>query len=145
MSEAKIQLSVLEKEEKYVFHGSDLPDIQELEPRQAFTYHDGKRTEDGLPAVAATPFPEIAIFRSLIKGKSGFGNDGNKLFFEASKISLEESKNRTGYVYVLSRDEFHPKKGNILSMDWRSEQKVKPIKMFKVSFRDLPEEIKIIE
>lgn len=64
------KLLALEKEGKFVFHGS--PDvINVLEPRQAYNRNDetGTMEKHDEPAVFATPYAEVAIFRALINAK----------------------------------------------------------------------------
>jgi hypothetical protein len=59
-------LHKLEKEGRYVFHGS-ARELSVLEPRQSLNKNDqsGKMEPHGEPAVCATPFADIAIFRSM--------------------------------------------------------------------------------
>ena len=67
MSENKTRLLALEKNGNFVFHGSP-KDIVALEPRQAHNINKEtkKMEKDGEPAVFATSYAEIAIFRSLV-------------------------------------------------------------------------------
>lgn len=143
------RLLSLEKEGKYVFHGS--PDIIEvLEPRQAYnrSRETGKMEEDGEPAVFATPYADIAIFRALTdaRGVSGesssqFGIDDDELVFSATKNILEAAKTKIGRVYVLDRQNFHDLDG----MQCSSSQTNQPIKVIKVTIDDLPPNIETIE
>ncbi len=90
------KLLSLEKEGKYVFHGS--PDIiKTLEPRQAYNQNKetGVMEKDGEPAVFATPYADVAIFRALINAKgisgestSSFGINGEQLHFSATKNQI---------------------------------------------------------
>ena len=60
----------LEKEGKYVFHGSPY-DISVLEPRQGHNINEetGKIEKDDEPAVFAIFYVDVAIFRALINAK----------------------------------------------------------------------------
>jgi len=138
------ELRRLEKTGEYLFHGSPDKDIQILEPRQAYTWINGEKTEDGDPGVAATPYLDIAIFRSLIQAGSQFSVDGDELSFSATKEAQEIAKNKVGYVYVLPRNFFKPKNGYPLAMDWRCEKNVKPINIVEVQYKDLPKNIKLL-
>ena len=125
------KLLSLEKEGRYVFHGS--PDIIEtLEPRQAFNQNkeSGVMEKDGEPAVFATPYAEVAIFRALTspKGVSGestssFGINGEQLHFSATKNLLDSAKSKIGRVYVLDKQKFQDFEG----MQCRSSEVNNPI------------------
>ncbi len=143
------KLLALEKEGKFVFHGSS-DVIEILEPRQA--YNRNKETKqmekDGVPAVFATPYADVAIFRALINAKnvvgksmSRFGMDGEQLHFLATKNLLDQANKRTGKVYVLDKQKFKHFKG----MQCRSEESIIPIEVVEVSADDLPQNIEIIE
>jgi hypothetical protein len=144
LSEAKKRLLDLEKEGKYVFHGS-LENIKSLEPRQAYSF--GKK--DSAPSVFATPFAEVAIFRALINEKalredseSEFGMDEkDRLHFSATQNLLDRAKKSTGKVYVLDKSKFEEFKG----VQCRSEESVEPIEALEVKAQDLPENIKVIK
>jgi hypothetical protein len=147
MSLEKEKLLALEKEGKYVFHGSAVK-IGKLEPRQPeiFNTKEQKTEAHGEPGVSATPFAEVAIFRAIvnkqnfpsIKYASSFGLDrgGSKLIFDASKEVLERLKSGDykGYVYVLDKESF----GKFSSIEWRSGEAAAPIEIIEVSSRDLP-------
>ena len=153
------KLAELEESEGYVFHGSPFPDIRSLEPRQGKHVPDlSKPTEtilDGKPAVSATPYLELAIFRAIINNEnvqfnhtSGFGiNNGKKEFRLSSIEVLEEVKDKGGFVYVFNKKDFEPysrdNKARGDSMEWRSYKKVIPIDVIEVSFDDLPSKSKI--
>jgi len=143
------RLLSLEKEGKYVFHGS--PDtIAVLDPRQAYNYskETGKMEKDGEPAVFATPYADVAIFRALtdtrgVKGESTsqFGIDGDKLHFSATKNLLEAARRKVGRVYVLDKQKFQDFEG----MQCRSEEPNKPIEIIEVTVDDLPQNIRIVD
>lgn len=139
------KLLSLEKEGKYVFHGS--PDIiKTLEPRQAYNQNKetGVMEKDGEPAVFATPYADVAIFRALINAKgisgestSSFGINGEQLHFSATKNLLEGAKSKIGRVYVLDKQKFQDFEG----MQCRSTEVNNPIKIIEVSADDLPQNI----
>jgi len=145
----KEKLLALEKEGIYVFHGT-IAVLDELEPKQGrdFDYKLRKMINDGTPAVVATPFAEIAIFRAIInkkikaeKGKcwSRFSNDDGKLEFATTPEAMELAKKVKGYVYVFKKESFEWHN----SIEWRSAHKVKPVRIFEVNFEDLPADIKL--
>lgn len=145
----KESLIALEKEDAYVFHGSTEL-LGELEPRQAKIWDKGKKemAEHGEPSVVATPFAEIAIFRAIISNKiksdddkhySAFGSDGDKPFFETTPSVLKNAKDAVGYVYIFRKEDFV----KISPMEWRSNKKLKPARIFEVRFQDLPKNIKL--
>jgi hypothetical protein len=144
------KLLSFEKEGKYVFHGSP-EDIAVLEPRQAFNQNkeSGKMEEDGEPAVFATPYADVAIFRALINSRnvngeheSEFGiNNKDDLHFLATENLIEAAKKKIGKVYVLDKQKFQNFKG----MECRSTEINKPIEVVEVTINDLPQNIKIIE
>ena len=149
MERGKETLMSLEKEGAYVFHGSTEL-IKELEPRQAKIWDKEKKemVEHGEPSVVATPFAEIAIFRAVISSKiksddgkhySAFGSGGEKPFFETTPSVLKNAKDAIGYVYVFKKDGFE----KISPMEWRSNKKLKPARIFEVRFEDLPKNIKL--
>lgn len=149
----KEYLLQLEKEGNFLFHGSAIK-LDSLEPRQSYTIPRGEKEmiKDGDPAVAATPYVKIAIFRAIVnnhntpKGhRSGFGDDNGILQFRASQLTLGQVKGKNGYVYVLDRKGFKPRGKNEDCMEWRSEKTVKPICFVVVTDRDLPNNIEIMK
>lgn len=139
------KLLTLEKEGKYVFHGS--PDtIETLEPRQAYNQNKetGEMEKDGEPAVFATPYADVAIFRALINASgvsgestSSFGINGERLHFSATKNLLDSAKSKIGKVYVLDKQKFQ----NFEGMQCRSSESNSPIEVIEVSVDDLPQNI----
>lgn len=136
----KQKLSELEKEDKYVFHGSESL-INEFEPRQAHTIIEGQRMPDGKPAVFASPFAEYAVFMAIInktncpKGlRSGCSYSNRGLEFTATKTTLEQLNEQSkGFVYIFNRSDFKQKNGS----EWVSYKKVKPLRFIEVHFSDL--------
>lgn len=143
------KLLLLEKEGKYVFHGS--PDlITVLEPRQAYNHNqeNGEMEKDGKPAVFATPFADVAIFRALTDAKdlngdssSQFGMEGDTLHFSATENILEHAKVKVGNVYVLDKNNFK----NFQGTQCRSSEINQPIEVIEVTFDDLPQNIEILK
>lgn len=136
----KQKLEKLERENKYLFHGSGFL-IKTLEPRQAYQFTDGVNIPDGKPAIFASPFVNYAIFMALInktncpKGyQSSSGFDKDKLTFRATKKTLDQLNDISkGYVYILNRTDFTERyKG-----EWMSYKTVKPIDFVEVNKSDL--------
>ncbi len=140
------KLLTLEKEGKYVFHGS-LFDIDVLEPREGdqFVSDDKKSVKDGESAVWATPFAEVAIFRSLInpedvtsESQSEFGIDEEgRSFFKASQNLIDAAKKKTGKVYICDKKTFT----DVDKMQVKSNEKIVPVGIVRVSYKDLPSNI----
>ncbi len=103
--------------------------------------------KDGTPAVFATPFADVAIFRALINtvgvegdSESGFGIEEGKIHFKSTQNLLDAANKRKGFVYVLKKEGFEEPIG----IQCRSEDVVVPIEMVEVTAEDLPQDIKII-
>jgi len=140
------RLLLLEKEGRYVFHGSsDI--IESIEPWQAYNQNKetGEMEKDGNPAIFATPYADVAIFRALIQGtdlENEFGIDDNgQLHFIADKKLIERVKNKIGKVYVLDKSKF----GNFRGLDCKNEEAIIPIEVIEITVNDLPKNIKILE
>jgi len=143
----------LEKEGKYVFHGSPYGDIISLDLRQAKHIPDLSKPQkfilDGAPAISATPYIDFAIFKSLVNRENikdgyvgGFGfKEGKKEFRIPSREVFDSLKDKEGFVYILDKKDFEPysRDGNAHegNMEWRAYQEVKPIKVIKVGCEDL--------
>lgn len=89
-----------------------------------------------------------SIFRAIISNKikaddgkhySAFGSDGEKPFFETAPSVLKNAKDAVGYVYIFKKDDFE----KTSPTEWRSNRKLKPVRIFEVYFQDLPENIKL--
>ncbi|MFH0874208.1 MAG: hypothetical protein V1846_05225 [Candidatus Komeilibacteria bacterium] len=156
ISEVKKHLKELEISGDYVFHGSPFL-LDELEPRQAFKTPDLRQQDsvpDGDPCVAATPYADLSIFRSLVNGKnitiphsSSFGINGpdgkEQLRLAVSPNVLPQLEGKKGYVYVLSRKDFISYEDE-QGMEWRAHEKVNPIEVIEVTARDLPAQIEAL-
>jgi hypothetical protein len=152
-------LRALESEGKYLFHGSPSGDIDVLEPRQGQDASNSENPEemvdDGDPAISASPYADIAIFRSIINKTnistdctSMFGRRNGELEFSVSSEKvLEEAKTKKGFVYVFNRADFEPYSRNgeasEQSMEWRCHKTVSPVQVIEVNSGDLPEKEKI--
>lgn len=141
------RLKSLELENRYVFHGSENPNISVLEPRQAYTVVDGENLEDDKPAIHASPISEIAIFMAIVNMKncplgfnSGFEHRNSKTILHASKESLDQlNENSKGYVYVLPKEDFSPR-GAVQSISYKESS---PLQIVEVTKSDLPKEIEV--
>ena len=150
IGEARKELLALEEEGKYVFHGT-MVDLDILKPFQAFNKNKetGLMEKDGDPAVFATPYVDIAIFRALMdqdgmkeESTTEFWVENDKVYLEASENVLKHSKDIIAKVYVLNRNDFP---GFEEGMQCRSEVALKPIKVIDVKFEDLSGNIEIID
>ncbi len=147
-------LKNLEAEDKYVFHGSENPDIDELEPRQGYNHKDdGTKEEDGEPAVFASDRADYAILMALINKKNcpkGYHSSAGSvsqangevhLELKASKDSVEQlDEDSSGYVYVFDKSVFQqrPRKREYISVvPVTHTDKIKVVK------EDLPPELEI--
>ena len=157
MSSNKERILELEKTGKYVFHGSANGEIKELEPRQSTHVTDlSKPTEssinDGDPAVAATPYAQIAIYRAIVnsnnihfKHTSGFGfSSPTNIYYrvDSEKTLQEIFNNKVGYVYIFNKADFKPynrdRDPSEDEMEWRCYKPIKPVEVIKVTSNDLP-------
>ncbi|MCL5093565.1 MAG: hypothetical protein M1355_00290 [Patescibacteria group bacterium] len=117
----------------FVFHGSDNPDIEELEPRQA--YDKGK--PDGQPAVCAAINPDLTIFKSLMpKFSAGWTRINGEMLLLLKEKGDEEMKDKKGFVYILDKVLFSPDCNE--TGDWRAYKEIKPISKVKVGINDAP-------
>lgn len=157
----KKRLLFLENTGEYVFHGSANGGIEKLEPRQAKNMNDdGVDLDDGNPSVCATPYVEIAIFRSVLnRGNitnsnyyTQFGTNrmGEFNFAISNESAFNEARGKKGYIYVLDKKDFYPydrknpDSKNEKSMEWRAEREIIPKEVIEVDFEDLPENIEIV-
>lgn len=161
MSKNKEKLIELAKTGKYVFHGTPVVDLKKISPKQARHYNDPKNKMkyilDGDPAVCASPYIEPAIFMAIVNSQnisishfSGFGKKGEKMNFKiSSKEALDQAKEKHGFVYVFSKDNFEPyrRDGDASDgdLEWRCYKEIEPIGVIRVFYEDLPENIAISE
>jgi hypothetical protein len=146
MSNTRERLLSLEKERRFVFHGS-AHRVEILEPRQPYM---NKNEKHGNPRVATSPFADIAIFRAIVNDSnfplkthvSSFSFDSDKgVGLYASQDILNNINNKQGFVYVLDKSLFKKFSG----MEWRSEQAVEPIEVILVTAQDLSENIQSLD
>ncbi len=147
-------LHLLESQEKYVFHGSENPDLITLEPRQGFNYENGVQIPDGNPAVFASNKADYAILMALINKKNcpnGYSSSAGTTNNEAGEIILELSvrkdaleqltENSSGFVYIFDRNDFLPRKNR--GVEYTSEVPVTSIDKVKVTKKDFPPYVQI--
>lgn len=141
-----LTLKELERQGKYVFHGSGKR-IEQLEPRQAFTTVDGQSIKDGEPAIHASELIDYAIFMALIdvnwkEGcRASCSYDNEKLTFGATQFTLDLiSESTTGFVHVLEREKFEHRIG----IEWRSYSIAKPVGIIEVVLADFQNVITVL-
>lgn len=118
-SSGREKLQSLEASGKYLFHGSEDPNIDSFEPRQAHNYRGGVQEPDGEPAVFASDKADYAILMALVNKKNcpkGYESsagtvDDEKgnivLQLKAKKSALEQLNDESfGYVYIFDKDAF---------------------------------------
>ncbi|HSX35996.1 MAG TPA: hypothetical protein VLH84_03630 [Patescibacteria group bacterium] len=128
----------------YLFHGSATNSIATLEPRQAISH--GK--PDGEPCIAASEQIEPAIFMAVLGSRhtGGWGKDNpprGQYGFYVRRKDYEQAKAEkwNGYVYVLPRAPFE----HFAAWEWRAFMPIKPVKVIKVGFSELPAQIELTE
>ena len=139
-------LEFLQNTGEYVFHGS-WQRLDEIEPVQAYSHDE----LDGEPAVCTTSNHDVSIFRSLVNTpkcvseirSAGWSNETGEFIFTATKTAMEsaEDVDATGYVHVFNKSDFERYRG----MEYRTNEKIRPLFIVEVGKDDLPEDIKIIE
>lgn len=146
MKPSSITLSELERQGKYVFHGSGKR-LEQLEPRQAYTTVDGQSVKDGVPAIHASELADYAIFMALIdvnwqKGcRASCSYDNEKLTFGANSFCLSLiTPSTVGFVYVLLKSDFEHRIG----IEWRSYSKVEPVAIVAVVLDDFRNPITVV-
>jgi len=144
----KERLFDLEREGKYLFHGSGFK-LDTLEPRQAHNFPTpGEKIPDGELAVFASELSNVAIFMAVISKpntprgfRSGFSGKGDSdVEYRVTKETMDQIKNAKGYVHVFDRDNFQ-RRGK--SSEWISTKSVQPIEIIEVSEKDLPDNIEV--
>jgi formamidopyrimidine-DNA glycosylase len=137
-------LDALNREGKYVFHGSSSL-IKVLRPRRSINHSEEvlKYEPGGVVAVFATDEPEIAVFMALqnkaVNGWSSFSSRKGNFAFSVSPEKWEylNSDDARGYVYVLDRNLF-----TCIQGEFRSGKEVQPISVVGVTRKDLSGNIK---
>lgn len=99
-----LELKELEKAGLYVFHGTDMPDIELFEPRQAFSH--GK--PDGRPAVHAYKNLEPATFMAIIDSRKAGGweatNNSVNDYVDKNTQKKAQHESWQGYIAVSISD-----------------------------------------
>lgn len=147
-SESRTRLKELEREERYVFHGSGMR-IAKLEPRQAITIVDGKMVDDGPPAIYASSLLDYAIFMALLNkencpsgARSSCSYENGELKFGASQATLDQMNDRSiGHVHVLRRSDFTLRGG----CEWFATSALEPVEVIEVRWNDFDCPISIME
>lgn len=135
-----LELREMEKEGKYLFHGSSELLDSALTPHQAYTVVNGARVPDGAPAVFASPSLDCAIFMGVVCSancplglNSGYGIHDGVLEFRASKRTVEQlDPESSACVYIFDRSNFTEKN----AVNWCAQQEVHPIAVAPVSWKD---------
>jgi len=147
-SPGKERLYKLQRNGHYVFHGSPVESVK-LTPQQAFNKNKetGEMEKHGEPAIFATPYADIAIFRALINGKgvegassSSFGVDGKNFNYGASQNLIDAAKTKIGKIYVFDKSKFSRVKGT----ECRCLEEIEPVEVIDVMVEDLPKDIVIL-
>jgi len=150
------KLLELEKQGEYVFHGSDNPNLDLLEPRQAYNHRDGGKEPDGEPAVFASSKADYAIMMALINNKNcpkGFRSSAGTMTDDRGEAQLhlkirkdalvQLDDNSVGYVYVFDKNSFQPK--NNAGVEHISFTTVVPTEKIFVTKSDLPPHVEVFE
>ena len=142
-----LTLQELERQGKYVFHGSGKR-LEQLEPRQAYTTVDGQSIKDGEPAIHASELIDYAIFMALIdvhwrEGcRASCSYDNEKLTFAANSFTLGLITCMTvGFVHVLEKQDFEHRIG----IEWRCYSNVQPVAIIEVVIDDFQNHITVFE
>lgn len=156
MPSGREQLQNLEAENKYVFHGSENPKLDSLEPRQGYNYKNGVQEPDGDPAVFASSKVDYAIMMALINKKncpSGYHSGASStqkesgeiaLTLRASKDSIEQLNDESfGYVYIFDKNVFQKREDG--GVEYVSKVPVSSVKKIRVTKSDLPPYIEVFK
>lgn len=153
MTETKKKLLALQKEGKWVFHGTAKAGLKTLRPRQPYNWPtpSSKKVKHGRPCVAAATVADIAIFMAIFHedtiqlpmscGFSATTRNGNTTvrYRANSREVLRRGKKASGIVYIFKKEKFHPFGG----AEWRAYKPVRPTGVIKVSGKDLPKRIRV--
>lgn len=150
------QLLRLENEDRYVFHGSENPDLDQLEPRQGYDYINGAHEPDGDPAVFASNKADYAILMAIVNRQNcpnGYSSSAGTVESEKGEIVLELTVTKdaieqltdesSGYVYVFNRNDFEPRENK--RMEFVSKIPISSVDRIKVTKKDLPSYIKVLD
>jgi hypothetical protein len=149
--EIEPELRRLQAEGRWLFHWSGRR-LELLDPRQARSFDpaSGQMVPDGEPAVCATPFADIAVFRALTSSpkveavrpqRTGFDVRDGELILEANSAVVAALRGAEGWVYVLDRQWFTRRDEG----EWRSPISVAASSAYLVSRRHLSTEISVVD
>ncbi len=149
------QLQSMEAEGKYVFHGSENPNLDSLEPRQAYNFINGVQEPDGNPAVFASSKADYAIMMALINKKNcpkGYRSSASSsqkengemtLTLRTQKDSIDQLDDESfGFVYIFDKDAFQRRKGGV---EYTSKVPVSSVNKIRVTKEDLPPYVEILD
>lgn len=150
------KLLSLEASGKYLFHGSESPDIDSFEPRQAYNYTEGVHEPDGEPAVFASDKADYAILMAIVNKRNcpeGYESSAGTVNDEEGNIILELKVKKSafdqlndesfGYVYVFDKNAFVKRPER--RVEYTSIAPVSSADKVKVTKADLPSYIEIFE
>ena len=150
------KLLELEAEGKYLFHGSENPNLDHLEPRQGYNFRDGIQEPDGEPAVFTSNRADYAILMALVnkhncpKGyASSAGTEDDEkgeivLKLKATKESIEQlTEDSSGYVYIFDKNLFVPREDR--RVEFVSKVPVTSVNKIEVFKWDLPPYVEVME
>lgn len=140
----------------YLFHGSSVADLDELEPRVTPSKAEGQAGEawvQNTPVVSATENVDVAIFAATVwkrgVGTSGWYSNGSgrdaKFIFTATKgvIEVAVRPETVGYVYVLPKCGFSATVE--IPAEFQSEQAAKPVAVVSVRATDLRPDVRTLK
>lgn len=122
-----------------MFHGSPIGTIEELEPRQSYSFNE----PDGEPAISASATSDPAVFMALFSKSFGsamgtYPTEENPFGMVVSQSAWNDvhSKDTKGYVYVLDAKDFTPRSQG--EWELRATKRIKPLAIIEVSADDVP-------
>lgn len=126
---------------EYLYHGTHIPDIAELEPRQAMKAYG----PDGKPAVFATENIDYAIFMAVVGSRQMGGWNktilgGRGFYIQEDSLNSLIDDQAEGYIYFLPRCSFVAKYRG----EYRSHKPVKPLDSVSVDAGDLPNDVRVL-
>ena len=144
----------LEAENRYVFHGSENPSIDMMEPRQAYNYKDDIQEPDGDPAVFASSKVDYAILMAIVNSTNcpqGYHSSAGTQVDEKGEVILklwmdkqaydQLTDSSEGYVYVFDRDLFVQR--NERGVEYMSKAPVTSVRKVRVTKGDLPTYVEV--
>ncbi|MEI6490835.1 MAG: hypothetical protein WCO16_03675 [bacterium] len=149
-------LQQLESGGQYVFHGSENPNLDSLEPRQGYNYRDGIQEPDGDPAVFASNKADYAILMALVNKHNcpkGYSSSAGTIDNEKGEIVLELKVRKdaleqltdesSGYIYIFNKSDFLPRTDR--RVEYVSKIPVTSVNKVLVKKSDLPPYVEVFE